>query len=71
MVGLQAGPIQRATVAERVVGLLQGFDLVAEALVELRLAGGLVESLLDGLEIGECEFDLDHAEMIERIGSDP
>ena len=29
---------------------------------------GLVEPLLDGLEVGECEFEFDDAEVLERVG---
>ena len=42
--------------------------LFGHALVELGLTLGLVEPFLDGLEVGEREFDLDDAEVFERIG---
>ena len=37
-------------------------------LVELGLALGLLEALLDGLEVGEGEFELDDAEVFDRVG---
>ena len=67
-VGLQAGAVQRAALAERVVGGLQGLESRRpSALVELGLAGGLVESLLDGLEVGQGQLDLDDSQVFERV----
>ena len=63
----RSGPVERATLGQRVVRGLQRVDLVAERLVELRLAGGLVEPLLDRLEVGEGELDLDDAEVLDRV----
>ncbi len=37
-------------------------------LVELGLPLGLMEALLDGLQVGEGQLDLDHAEVLEWIG---
>ena len=68
MILCEAGPIERATVAERFVGQPERIDLVAERLVELRLAFGLVESLLDRLEVGQGELELDDPEVLERVG---
>ena len=46
---------------------LQRLDLVAQRLVELGLTLRLVQPLLDGLQVGECELDLDHPQVLDRI----
>ena len=66
--GVEPGAVQRATVGQRVVRGLQRGDLLAERLVELGLARRLVEPLLDRLEVGEGELDLDDAQVLDRVG---
>ena len=56
-VGLESGAVEREALGERVERDLQVGGLLGHRLVELRLALGLVEPLLDGLEVGEREFE--------------
>ena len=67
MSGLEPGAVERQSLGERVVGGAQRFELVAKALVELGAALHVGEPLLDRLEVGEGELELDDAEMLERI----
>ena len=46
----------------------EGSELVAERAVELGLALGLGEALLDGLEVGQRQLQLDDAEVLDRVG---
>ena len=55
-------------VGERGVRRAQGVELVAERAVELGLPLGLGEALLDRLEVGEGQLELDDAQVLERIG---
>ena len=48
--------------------MLESLNFGQEIAVELRLTLSLRQTLLDGLEIGEGQFDLDHTEMFERVG---
>ena len=68
LLAAEPGAVERAAVRERVVGPPQRGELVAERAVELGLPLGLGETLLDGLEVGERQLELDDAQVLQRIG---
>ena len=68
LVGRESGAVERATFGQRSLGALESLNFGQEIAVELRLTLSLRQTLFDGLEIGESQFDLDHTEMFERVG---
>ena len=67
LLGVEAGAVERPAIAERFVGDAQDGELLAERSVELRLPFDLGEALLDRLQVGEGELQLDDTEVLERV----
>ena len=68
MVSVEPGPVEGAAIGQRVVGGLERGQLVAERAVELGLALHLGEPLLDRLEVGQGQLQLQDAQVLQRVG---
>lgn len=68
LIGGESGSVERSAFRQRRLRLLESFDLREQVSVEFRLTLRLGQTLLDRFEIGECEFDLDDAQVLEGVG---
>ena len=65
---LEVGAVDRRAGLEDRLGLLERRHLVDERLVALGRLAALLDLVLDRLEVGVGELELDDAEVLERIG---
>ena len=63
----EVAAVDRRALGEHVVGALHGLGLTGCVLVDARRLGRRLQTLLHGLQVGECELDLDHAQVLERV----
>ena len=67
LLGVEPRTVERAALGERGVGRLQRGDLVGQRPVELGRLLAAGQLLLDGLEVGQGQLELDDPQVLERV----